>query len=167
MLTVIMGFIVVLAITREGSEVLIYLNNFTQTPDLISVVLSGAVIGAGIGCSVGIIVYYLLCNIAPRWSMNAGIVLLILISSGMISQASLLLIQADWLPSQLPLWDSSHYISEQSVVGQLLYAVMGYEATPTPVQAGFYFSGLLLSIMLFFFANKFPSSLLNTDDQHS
>jgi len=95
--------------------------------------------------------------------VNAGIVLLILIASGMLSQASLLLIQADWLPSQLPLWNSSAFISEKSVVGQLLYAVIGYEATPTPIQAGFYFGGLALSVMFFFIASRTTNSLLNTD----
>jgi len=44
-LTIIMGLIISLAITREGSEILVYLNNFTHATDLFSVVLSGAVIG--------------------------------------------------------------------------------------------------------------------------
>ncbi len=158
LIIIIMGMIVSLAIIREGSEILIYLNNFTQVNDHFSAVLSGAVIGAGIGSSVGIIVYYLLCNVIPRWSVNAGIILLILIAAGMLSQASLLLIQADWLPSQLPLWNSSEFISEHSIVGQLLYAVIGYEATPTPVQAGFYFGGLALSVALFLLAKRTFSS---------
>ncbi len=153
-LTIMMGLIVSLAIIREGSEIFIYLTNFTQAKDLFLIVISGAVIGAGIGCSIGIIVYYLLCNIASRWSLNVGSVLLILIAAGMVSQASLLLIQADWLPSQLPLWDSSDFISEQSVIGQLLYAVIGYEATPTPIQAGLYCGALTLLISLFLLTGK-------------
>jgi len=162
-ITLIMAVIVSLAITREGSEILIYLNNFIQVTDHFPAVLSGSVIGAGIGCSVGIIVYYLFCNVIPRWSVNAGIILLILIAAGMISQASLLLIQADWLPSQLPLWNSSEFISEESVVGQLLYAVIGYEATPTPIQAGFYLGGLILLTILFWIINRTSTSSSKTD----
>lgn len=150
----LMLMMVSLAITREGSEILIYLNNFTQATNDISAVLAGSVIGASIGCSVGVIAYYFLDSLSPKWSVNSSIILLIFIAGGMISQASLLLIQADWLPSQLPLWNSGGFISEQSIVGQLLYAVLGYEATPTLIQVGFYLGGLALAIFLFLHAGK-------------
>jgi high-affinity iron transporter len=42
------------------------------------------------------------------------------------------------LPAQAPLWDASGWISEISLTGQLLYALIGYEATPTPLQIIFY-----------------------------
>ena len=71
-----------------------------------------------------------------------------LVAAGMSSQAALLLIQADWLPAQLPLWDSSGWLPETSVTGQVLYALVGYEATPTPVQAGFYAGGMGLFMLL-------------------
>jgi high-affinity iron transporter len=71
-----------------------------------------------------------------------------LIGAGMAGQASLLLIQADWLPSQAPLWDSSNLVAENSITGQLLYALIGYEATPTPIQAIAYFGGLILPLVL-------------------
>jgi len=81
-----------------------------------------------------------------------GLGLLSLVAAGMLSQAVLLLIQADWLPSQLPLWDTSEWLSENSVTGQLLYALIGYEATPTALQAFFYFGGLLLFLVVAVFS---------------
>ena len=46
-------------------------------------------------------------------------------------QASLLFIQADWLSYNMPVWDSSNIMSETSIIGQIAYAVFGYEATPS------------------------------------
>ncbi len=82
----------------------------------------------------------------------------------MISQAALLLIQADWLPAQLPLWDTSAWLAEQSFTGMLLYALIGYEATPTAIQAACYFGGLLLLLMVILYASRPTQSLPKTPD---
>lgn len=66
----------------------------------------------------------------------------------MTLQIAQLLAQADWIPSQYPLWNSSALISENSLTGQLLYALIGYEATPTPIQIISYLISLLLIIVL-------------------
>ena len=137
-----------LAITREGSEILIYLSGFTSDLDLFMPILIGGLVGAGIGISIGALTYYLLLNINPAWKPHLCITVIALVGAGLASQAALLLIQADWLPSQAPLWDSSGWLPEDSVTGQLLYALIGYEATPTPIQGGVYFVALLVPIAL-------------------
>lgn len=137
-----------LAIMREGSEIFIYLSSFTSDPELLEPILLGGMVGAGIGISVGVLAYYLLLNVNRAWSPYISVAVLALVAAGMIGQATLLLIQADWLPAQAPLWDSSAWVPEDSVTGQLLYALIGYEATPTPIQALAYFGGLLLPLLL-------------------
>jgi len=147
LLILIMAATVSLAVTREGFEVIIYMQGYvTVLPRFVGMLL-GAIIGASIGISVGALVYYLVCSLSYRQALILGIGLLSLVGAGMLSQASLLLIQADWLPSQLPLWDTSAWLSESSVTGQLLYALIGYEATPTAIQASFYFGGLVLLLL--------------------
>ena len=145
---------VALVLTREGSEIIVYLYGFLQGSDQLLSVLLGAGIGGSIGISAGVLFYYLLRNWPKRRTVNISIAVLMLVGSGMASQAAQLLIQADWLPSQLPIWDSSGWISEASVTGQLLYALIGYEATPTAVQAGFYFGGLLLLASVFLVSQR-------------
>lgn len=137
-----------LAIMREGSEILIYLSSFTSAPELLQPILLGGMVGAGIGISIGVLAFYLLLNVNRAWSPHISIGVLALIAAGMAGQATLLLIQADWLPMQSPLWDSSAWLAEDSVTGQLMYALIGYEATPTPIQALAYFGGLLLPLLL-------------------
>jgi len=146
--TSLMTLCVALAIVREGSEIMIYLSGFLAVDDLRVPVLSGGAIGAGIGVSVGSVVYFLLLSFKKSVARSAGAVLLMLVAAGMASQATLLLIQADWLPAQYPLWDSSWLVSEQSVTGQLLYALLGYEATPTAIQVGAYLGSMLVLVAI-------------------
>ena len=64
----------------------------------------------------------------------------------MWAQASALLTQADWLPATAPLWDTSAVVPQGSMLGQLLYALIGYEATPGPWQVGLAATSLLLAL---------------------
>ena len=61
----------------------------------------------------------------------------------MLSQATLQLTQADWLPAAQPLWDSSYWVSENSITGHVLYSLIGYEATPSGLQVTAYVSGMI------------------------
>jgi high-affinity iron transporter len=148
----VMAATVSLAVTREGFEVLVYIYGFSNDLPRFATILMGSAIGASIGISIGALIYYLVSGLSHRQSLVLGIGLLALVAAGMLSQAVLLLIQADWLPSQLPIWDSSGWLSESSVTGQLMYALVGYEATPTALQAAFYFGGLLLLLIVVFLA---------------
>jgi high-affinity iron transporter len=134
LMTALMSVCVSLAIVREGAEIMIYLSGFLQVGDQLVPVLAGSAIGAGIGISVGAVSYYALLSLSRRAAVVTGGFLLVLVAAGMVAQAVQLLIQADWLPSAYPVWDSSWLVSEQSVTGQLLYALLGYEATPTALQ---------------------------------
>ena len=139
-----------LAITREGAEIILYFFSVTLQEEHFSAVFLGMLIGASIGISVGLLFYYVLISINSKLSFIIGFILLTLIGAGMISQASLLLIQADWLEAQLPLWNFSSYLSETSLTGQLFYALIGYESTPTAIQFSLWLSSLVLPVVLFF-----------------
>lgn len=148
LLVFFMIVITTLAITREGAEMLLYFFSVTRNEHHYISTLIGMIIGASIGVSIGFLFYYLLVTVFCKWNMIIALSLLILVSSGMLSQATQLLIQADWIEAQLPLWDSSFLLSEKSVVGQLMYALIGYESTPTAIQAVLYLGGLMLSVLI-------------------
>jgi len=148
LMRIIMVLIVALAVAREGVEVLIYMYAYSDSLPQFIHALTGAVIGAAIGISIGVLLYYLLSHPVIGKSPTTGLVLLALIGAGLLSQAILLLIQADWVPSHLPLWDTTDWLSESSVTGQLLYVLIGYEATPTAIQVGFYFGALIVMLTL-------------------
>jgi high-affinity iron transporter len=123
-----------LAITREGSEIALYLGGFLGQPDRVQPVLSGSAIGFGIGVSIGFLVYYGLLALGEPTSRRITLVLLALFCGNMLSQAALQLIQADVLHGGTALWDTTSLLSEDSLVGRLLYVFIGYESTPASGQ---------------------------------
>tara|TARA_R110002049_G_scaffold293717_3_gene478894 strand:+ start:1495 stop:2277 length:783 start_codon:yes stop_codon:yes gene_type:complete len=147
-LTAMMMTGVIFAAVREGSEIILYIHGFVTVPELLQSVLLGSAIGGGIGVSIGVCIYYLLINMPVKISVSVAYMLIVLVAGSMVSQTIQQLTQADWISSQYPLWDTSSLISEHSVTGQLLYAVIGYEATPTAIQVTAYLSSLIIIILL-------------------
>ncbi|MDO8860836.1 hypothetical protein Q6D67_03895 [Haliea sp. E1-2-M8] len=146
LLAALMTLAVTFAIVRECAEIQIYVQAFAAAGDQAQAVWAGSALGAGIGLSAGVLVYAALRALAPVASRRACLVALGLIGAGMVMQATMLLEQVDWLPYQTPMWDSSRFISEQSFLGELLYAVLGYEATPGALQVALYGGSLLLAL---------------------
>lgn len=147
-----------LAITREGAEILVYVSGFWSMNDFFSAIAIGSFIGAGIGSSIGILIYYALLALPVGRSLPLIVVLLFFISAGMSSQAVRLLLQADWISASGTLWDTSGILSEQSLAGQLLYALVGYEATPTAIEVVVYLASMVLMAAAFFAGRFFVRS---------
>jgi high-affinity iron transporter len=128
----LMATIVAFALIRECSEILLYVFAFgTAAGQWTSILASGA-IGAVTGICVGLLIYLLILWTSVRHNMlTAAYTLLSAVTAGIVTQAVSLLEQVDHIPSASPIWDTSRLIPENSVIGQLLYALLGYEATPS------------------------------------
>jgi high-affinity iron transporter len=161
-LNIAMAVAVASTMTREGSEILIYITGFSSVQEYRLAVYAGSAIGAGIGLSAGVLVLSLLRSLDADRAKTACLLLVALIGSGMVMQSAMLLAQVDWLPSGRTVWDSSALVSEESVTGELLYAVFGYESRPGLVQISLYFSSLLLT----FFAYWLGSLRRSPDFEH-
>jgi len=141
--TLLCTLAVMLAITREGSEILVFLTGFAGQQEQAHAVLSGSTIGFGIGVSVGVLLFFALLPLQGTRGRWVPLALLALFGGNMLAQAALNLIQADWLPAGPRLWDSSAWLPEHSVAGRLLYALVGYESSPSAAQAVSYVAGAL------------------------
>ena len=157
-IALLMAAMVAMALTREGSEIYIYVSGFWNVSDFFSAVALGSIVGGCIGFSIGVLIYYLLLARPLRQEPAISISLLALIGAGLASQAARLLIQADWVSTAGPVWDSSSILSEQSLLGQLAYALVGYEASPAAFEVVVYLGSLSL-VALAYFAGKFASAL--------
>ncbi len=145
----VMISVVALALIREGCEIWLYVSGFAVSADLRTAVLTGSAIGAGIGISTGVLLYAVLRALPAAWQRPACLIMLALIGAGMVMQATMLLEQVDWLETGKPVWDSSFIVTENSISGELLYAVFGYEATPSPAQCMLYIASLLTFVGAF------------------
>lgn len=142
-----MVVIVLLSLMRGGSELILYLLGVLGQAGNTASVFSGAAIGVGIGLSCGVILFYALTSLHSKWSLRVCVVLLGLIGGNMASQIIMLLSQADWLPYTPVAWNSSVLITETSIPGRLLYALVGYESTPSVLQVICYLMGVAIILM--------------------
>lgn len=130
--------IVSFSLAREASEIWIYLSAFTHKTHALSSALVGSAIGAGIGMSLGAITYYAFAFMPNKFFLPVFLVVITLLAGGLSMQIAKQLMQSGLLDSGAPLWDSSFLVNEHSWMGELLYALLGYDARPAPVQGAFY-----------------------------
>lgn len=130
--------IVSCSLAREGSEIWIYLSTYTHRPEALASALIGAAIGAGIGMSLGAIIYYVFVFMPKKYFLSIFLVVITLLAGGLSMQVAKQLMQIGLLDSGVPLWDSSFLVSEHSWLGELLYALIGYDSRPTSIQGFFY-----------------------------
>lgn len=138
---------VALVVTREGSEVILYVQGIAGQPGNLTPVLLGGLMAAGIGLSCGVFLHYGLTSLRAPYALRTALVVLSLFVGNMAVQAVMLLTQADWLPYTMELWDSSGLVDEAGITGQLLFALIGYEATPSLLQVVVYFA-VIAAVML-------------------
>ena len=149
--------IVSFSIAREGSEIWIYISGFSAQPDMLYPALVGSVIGVGIGVSLGAITYYVLVFMPEKYFLAVFIMVMMLVAGGFAMQIAEQLMQVGLLESTAPLWDSSFLVSEQSWTGELLYALIGYDAKPTITQGIFYLAAIapvLIAVVWHLFRSK-------------
>lgn len=130
-LTLTAILIMAMAITREGAEIIVYYSGITGQQRHSHSMIIGGIIGGGLGLCIGVLSFTILYQLAMRNLMAGLSLLLILVTAGVMTEATQYFIQAGWILTTEPLWDTTAFISESSVAGQLLYAVFAYEASPT------------------------------------
>jgi high-affinity iron transporter len=142
-----------LAVLREGSELVLFLYsvaaaNATSVPAL----AGGIAIGLAGGSAVGALLYFGLLRIPLRHLFTVTSWMILLLAAGMAAQGAAFLVQADLLPSfGDELWDTSGLLSEGSIPGQVLHALVGYVSRPAGIQVVFYIATLAVigSLMRF------------------
>ncbi len=148
--------IILLAVSLEGAEIIIYLQSRLSNESQSFPSILGGLLGLGIGLSVSALLYYLLSQ-TSRVGLWFCFVILTLVSAGMASQAYSYLMQADIVDSGYPIWDSNYLVDERSVLGQLFYALFGYEATPTSNQLFVYLAYVFFPFIVLFYFRRYKN----------
>ncbi|HUP92359.1 MAG TPA: FTR1 family protein [Solimonas sp.] len=138
-LAVVMG----LAVLREGSEVVLFMYGLAAGGATRAGMLAGGLGGIAGGAAVGVLLYRGLLRVPTRHLFSVTSWMILLLAAGMASQGAFFLAQAGYLPDPAPLWDSSRLLSQKSLPGQALHALVGYSDRPTAIQLAFYLATLL------------------------
>jgi high-affinity iron transporter len=138
--------VVALAVLREGSESVLFLYGLISGGDTPAVsVAIGALLGLLMGGAIGFVLYAGMLRIPMRWFFSITSGLILLIAAGMASRIAQFLIQVDMLPGLTsPLWDLSSVLPTNSIVGSVLHALAGYDASPAGMQVVFYVTTILV-----------------------
>jgi high-affinity iron transporter len=134
-----LGVVIALAVLREGAEVALFLYGLAAGGSSNASLLAGSGIGLVAGAALGVALYLGLLRIPTKHFFTVTSWMILLLAAGMASQAAGFLIQADYLPALgEALWDSSGLIAHDSMVGEVLRALVGYDAQPAGMQLVFW-----------------------------
>ena len=123
------------SVLREGLETALFLSAL-----LFSAGGEGLLPGAALGLLVAAVIAYLIFRAAVRLNLRAFFavtgILLIFIAAGLVSHSLAALQELGLLPLLIErVWDTNNLLDEEGLVGRLLHAFLGYEATPSLLQA--------------------------------
>ena len=138
---------VAMAVLREGAETVLFVGGTmagSGTGNSMSTLLACAA-GLVAGAFVGVLIYAGLSRIPVRHLFTATNLLVALLAASIASQLAKALAQAGVLEQwSSPLWNSSALLAQDSAVGTVLHALMGYDARPSGAQLAFYAGVLML-----------------------
>ena len=107
--------------------------------------VGGIALGVGGGALVGFALYFGLLRIPLQHFFSVTNAMLILLAAGLASAAAGFLVQSDLLPAWgAQVWDTSHILSDDSVLGRTLGILIGYKAAPAGIQIAFYLTTVAL-----------------------
>jgi high-affinity iron transporter len=149
-----LAIVVGLAVLREGSEVVLFLYGIASAGEShTGAMLTGGVVGISLGTAVGLAMYYGLLRIPTRHLFRVTSWLILFLAAGLASQGAAYLVQADLLPPLgREVWNTSDWLSEDSLIGQVLHTLVGYVSRPDGVQILFYLAtiAIIASLMRVF-----------------
>jgi high-affinity iron transporter len=150
----ILAIVVGLAVMREGSEIVLMLQGLWAGGDK-AATLGGGALGLGAGVAVSALMYLGFLALPLQKVFSVTNVVLVLIAGGMAARGANFLAQAGWVPSfGSRLWDSSGMISDQSAIGQVLAALIGYIARPSGIEVACYTATVLGVVCLMRLSRK-------------
>jgi high-affinity iron transporter len=151
-----LAIVVGMAVLREGSELVLFLYSIAAGGSSgVADMAVGGILGLAAGVAVGGALYFGLLRIPTKHLFAVTSWLILLLAAGMASQAASFLVQADILPALSPaLWDTSALLTEDSVPGKIMHALIGYVARPSGMQFVFWAGTLAVIGLLMRLTNR-------------
>jgi high-affinity iron transporter len=156
-----LAVVVGLAVLREGSEVVLFLYGILASGTTVSAALIGGVLGIVAGAAFSALTYLGLLAIPSRHIFSVTSWLIALLAAGMAAQSVHFLNNAGLVQAlDQTVWDTSWLLSENSILGRMLHALIGYTERPTQMQLLVYILSLVAMYLLMRFARYSPAKRL-------
>ena len=149
-----------IAVLREGSEIALFLYGIAVAGGGTGAgMITGGLLGVVAGAAAGAATYLGLLRVPLRFLFGTTSWLILLLAAGMASQGAAFLAAADVLPSLgNDRWDTSFFLTEDSMVGQVVHVLTGYTARPAGIQLVFYVATLgVIGALMWVFRPNQPS----------
>jgi len=136
-----------IAVFREGVETVLFLSAATFASEG-----QGTLIGAALGLTaailIGFLIYASTARLNIRLFFNITSVLLLLFAAGLLANGIHEFQEAGVIPTvNGQLWDTNNLVDENSSLGQMLKAVVGYNGNPSLEEVVAYF-GYWIAVLL-------------------
>lgn len=142
-------FVSLAAVLREGSEAVFFLFGFLQTGQDAGSMFAGGLTGIFLGGLTGYVLYRGLVVIPMKQLFLVTGILLMLLAAGMASQAAWNLIVIDMIPPLVDsLWNTSSWLPQESLIGEFLNVLIGYDESPSGMQLLVFIIALGLMLLL-------------------
>lgn len=131
-----LAIVVTVAVLREGSEIVLFLYGIVLSQGTTGVsVLIGGLFGLLLGAGLAFLTFKGLIAIPMRHLFRVTTLLISFMAAGMAVQAVAFLEQAD-LATRLDrvVWNTSAFVSDNSLFGRILHTLLGYTDAPTQLQ---------------------------------
>jgi high-affinity iron transporter len=152
-----LAVVVGIAVLREGAEVVLFLYGIVATGTSGASVFAGGALGLLVGVAFSGLTYWGLLAIPSRHIFTVTTVLISLLAAGLAAQAVHFLYMAGWVNVLgTPLWDTSAWLSQASLVGKMLQTLVGYTDQPTALQLIAYVGTLVVMVALMRMARIAP-----------
>ncbi len=144
-----LAVVVGLAVLREGSEVVLFLYGIVAGGASGSALLAGGLLGLLAGVAFTGLTYIGLLAIPSRYIFAVTTILIALLAAGMAAQAVQYL-DAAGVVTVLGenVWDTSDWLSQDSIAGRILHTLIGYSERPSVLQVIAYVATLATMALL-------------------
>jgi high-affinity iron transporter len=150
------GLLAFTTVGREGLESAFFTLAFAFQTNAV-LLLTGALLGMLSAVGLCVLIYKLGYRLDYRIFFRVMGILLLFFAAGLLSDAVQNMQQLGWISfGMAPLWNTSHFLSENSVIGDLLHGIIGYAEAPTILQVLFYITYLLIAGGIFAWITRKP-----------
>lgn len=149
-----------LAVVREGIELALFLTAATFASSSPAQTLSGALLGLGTAILLGWSLFASIVRLDLRRFFQVTGALLILFAAGLVAYGVHEFNEVGWIPAIIEhVWDLNPILDEQSVLGQMLKALFGYNGNPSLTEVLAYLAYFIISLSGLLLHNRKATAL--------